>query len=88
MSATESRRPRERWKGRRYRRRDWILVIILAVGGKTRDEARSANKSDTPVASARHQEQKRAITGDNFWLLMQRYNSGCANRMHIEIKQS
>ena len=31
MSASERRRPRERWKGRKYRRRDWILVIILAV---------------------------------------------------------
>ena len=31
MSASERRRPRERSKGRKYRRRDWILVIILAV---------------------------------------------------------
>ena len=44
MSASERRRPRERWNSNRYFFNSEVLVIILAEF--TRAEARSANKSD------------------------------------------
>ena len=58
-------------------------------GVKTRAEARSANKFDSPVASARHQEQKGRVAelgGGYLRLLMQRYNRGWAILRHIKIK--
>ena len=42
MSASERRRPRERSKGRKYRRRDWILVIIGIILLGLKPEAQMA----------------------------------------------